>query len=271
MSDAWLAITSMGWVPYLSGALLAVLCGALSVRVVLHRQVFLAASFSQTATAGVAMGFFLHHDHPALDALVLTMVVILALGRALAERASPGEVPLGVLYAAGAAASMLFVARSPVGREEVSHLLEGNVLFTTEEVVWRLGAVAVLLLVALAAGGRHLTLIGFDPEGAAALGYNPERWRFALLLGLAITVALGMESGGLLLTFGALVVPGAAALRVARNIGRASALAVVLAFAGHSIGYLVSFHPAWDLPPSATTVAIWVVVYLAARLFDPGD
>jgi ABC-type Mn2+/Zn2+ transport system permease subunit len=266
-----MAIQALGWTPYLAGAVLALCCGVLSVRVVLHRQVFLAASFSQTAAAGVAMGFFLHHDHPALDALVLTVVVILALGRALAERASPGEVPLGVLYAAGAAASMLFVARSAVGREEVSHLLEGDVLFTTEEAVWRLTALAIVTLVALAAGGRHLTLIGFDPEGAAALGYHPERWRLAMLFGLAVTVALGMESGGILLTFGALVVPGAAALRVARNIGWASTLAAVLAVTGHSIGYLVSFHPSWDLPPAATTVGLWVLAYLVARLFDPGD
>lgn len=271
MSDAWLAITALGWPPYLAGALLALVCGVLSVRVVLHRQVFLAASLGQTAAAGVAMGFFLHHDHPTVDALVLTTIVILALGRALAERASPGEVPLGVLYAAGAAASMLFVARSAVGREEVSHLLEGDVLFTTEAVVWRLVTVGALLLVALAATGQHLTVIGFDAEGAAALGYRPERWRLGLLLGLAVTVAIGMESGGILLTFGALVVPGAAALRLVRDIGRASALAAVLAVGGHSLGYLVSFHPSWDLPPAATTVALWVVVYLGARVLDPGD
>ncbi len=267
MSDAWLAIQALGWVPYLAGAILAVLCGFLSVRINLHRQVFLSAALGQTASLGIAIGLFFEIHDPTWISLCLSFLTLLFVGVALKDRHTPGEVPLGIMFAAGSSGSILFASKSASGREEIMHLLEGDMLFATDAAVLRLGLVAVLLLTLLTFFERQLTFIGFDPKGAEALGYKVAMWHTALLTGIAVSVVLGMECGGLLFTFGCLVIPGAAILQKVQSIPLASTCAALMALLAHTVAYGASFHPAWDLPPAASTVMVLVVLYVVLKLF----
>lgn len=273
MSEAWEAVQALGWVPYLAGLVLSIVCGVLSVQVVLHRIVFLAAALGQTAAAGIALGLLLGAHHPPAYALALCLAVVLLLGSNVRhgtpsrERAS--ETSLGVLYVAGAAASVLLVNKSAAGREEVMHLLEGDMLFTGTEALSHLVGVGLLVLFFLAASSRHLTLVGFHPEGAAVMGYRVRRWRGALLMAVAAVVAPGLETGGLLLTFGCLVIPGATALLWTRSLLGATLLAASLAGSCLSVAYLASFLPSWDQPPAASTVALLVLTYLLSLALRP--
>jgi ABC-type Mn2+/Zn2+ transport system permease subunit len=269
VSDAFGAIAAIGWTPFMAGFLLAVLCAILSVQVVLHRIVFLAAALGQAAAAGIALGLLVEGHHPPLYALGVCLLVVLSLGGGVGQESSTkgkaNETSLGVLYVAGAAASVLLVNKSAAGREEVMHLLEGDMLFTGFDSLLHLVLIGSVVLLFLAACSRHLTLVGFHPERALVMGYRIRLWRGALLMAVAAVVAPGLETGGMLLTFGCLVIPGATALLWTRSLGRATALAAMLAGASLSLGYVVSFLPSWDEPPAATTVAILVVLYLLSR------
>jgi ABC-type Mn2+/Zn2+ transport system permease subunit len=267
MSDTFAAVQAVGWIPFMAGLLLAVLCAVLSVQVVLHRVVFLAAALGQAASAGIALGLLLESPHPPFYALGVCLLVVLTMGQGSEKEGRGGrEVSLGVLYVAGAAASILLVSKSAAGREEVMHLLEGDMLFTTWESFFHLALIGAVVLFFLAAASRHLTLVGFHPEGAQVLGYRVSLWRGALLMAVAVVVAPGLDTGGMLLTFGCLVLPGAIALLWTRSLSRATLLAAFVAGASLSVGYISSFLPSWDEPPAATTVALLVGIYLISLI-----
>lgn len=245
--------------------LMAVLGGLLSVQVVLNRVVFVSAAIAQVAAAGIAAGLLL--GLPPLACSAGAALVAVAVLSARLERARiSAETTLGILYAAGAAASILLVAKSPAGHEEVMHLLEGNLLFATDGAVWRL-AVLTLVVGTIQVGMRHhFVLVGFDPDGAQAAGYRVGSWRLALFACIGAAVAAGMEYGGILLTFADLVLPGAIGLSVSGRIEGAMAVAVAVALGAHGIGIWASYVPAWDLPPAPTIVALLVALYGLASL-----
>lgn len=262
MNEALEGLRAIGYPALVGGAVLAALGAALSVQVVLNRIALLALTLGQVSAMGIAACLFLEVPYPTLGALGLSLVAAAALGHRDASPRTSAETWLGVLYAFGAAASLLLVSKSAQGKEEVVHLLEGDLLFIRWGQVGLLAGVAALLLFGLLAGMRHLVLVGFDPDAAGAMGYRVSRWRTAILGGVAVAVAAGMETGGLLFTFALLVIPGAAALRLTADLRLATGLAVAFAVACHAVGLLASFHPKVDLPSAPLSVVLLAAGFL---------
>lgn len=262
MNEAFEALRAIGLPALAGGLVLALLCGVLSVHVVLNRVALLALTLGQVSAMGIALGLLLGFS-PTLGAVTFSLVAVLALGNRRASTRTTSESWLGVLYAGGAALSLLFVSKSAIGKEEVVHLLEGDLLFIGWYRVAALAGISLVLLALEAASFRHLVLVGFDPDGAAAMGYRVRGWRTGLLVGVALAVAAGMETGGLLATFALLVVPGAAALRLTADLRRATLLAAGFGMAAHLVGLVLSFHPLVDLPSAPLSVVVLVGIFLA--------
>lgn len=269
MNEALEALRELGWNPFWGGVFLAILCGGLSIHVVLHRLVFVAAALSQVSAMGIALGLLFGWRNPSALAGVLGVLTVLWMSREKSSHESE-EARLGLVYALAGALSILFVSKSPVGKEEVVHLLEGDLLFLAPEALHRLAGAAGLGSILLFLAFPHLVLVGFDPQGAEAVGYRVGRWRLLLLGVLALTVSVGMETGGILMTFAFLVLPALAALALTDHLGWASLGAIGLAVLSHGLGLFLSFHPAWDLPSSASTVAVLGGITLLLRALPLG-
>jgi zinc transport system permease protein len=117
-----------------------------------------------------------------------------------------------------------------------------------------LAAVAALCAGAHALFAKELVFVSFDPETAAALGFDTRRWDALLFgtLGLAIPVAA--RALGALPVFAFLTIPAAAALLLARRLRVAFALAGAIGLVAAAGGYLVSWF--WQIPTGATMVAL---------------
>ncbi len=153
----------------LAGCATGAVCAIIGVYVVLNRIVFLGAALAQLSAAGIAFGFLmgLHATAPAI--LLAVLGVLLLAFRSAATRI-PTDGLLGIAFAVAWAASILMVARSAQGAEELHHILQGNILTTTH------GDVRLLIVLLAAIGGVHLLFVkpflfvSFDPETARTLG-----------------------------------------------------------------------------------------------------
>src|SRR5699024_9535839 len=88
-------------------------------------------------------------------------------------------VAVAVSALVGAGALLALTAGTPPRLRE---LLFGDLLGVTDADLAVAGGLAVLVLVALAAGGRALAAATFDPAAARSLGAPPGRWRAAVLV-----------------------------------------------------------------------------------------
>lgn len=247
---------------YLSGCLIAVLLGVIGVLIVARDQIFLGAAVSQASMLGLTIGLELGWSGAGwyeFDAFTSFLGSLFAVAGALvtATLRTPGgesrEALTGWIFCIGMSLSVLLVAHSPHGLEEVHRLVSSTIVGATLVDVEIFAVLVVLTIAALLRAWRVLVLVTMDPEAARAVGVRVEWWDRALYVWLGIAIALSLRVSGLVYTFGFLVLPALAAKGVAREMRTMLVVAPCVALLVSLASFVVAHH--MDLPPAHVGVA----------------
>jgi ABC-type Mn2+/Zn2+ transport system permease subunit len=252
---------------YLVGWLISLLLALIGVLVVARDQIFIGAAVSQSSTLGVAMALgmagwaaletvhWLRSD-VFLSAMAVTCSVIAAL---LTSRSGDGgqeshEAITGWVFLASASLSVLIVAHSPHGLDEIHRLLSSSIIGATRSDVW----IFALLLACTALGigiyHRGTLLFIMDPGMAAAVGVRVAWVSILLSAWLGLAVGLSIRVAGMLYTFGCLVLPALVAKNLCRKVKPMFVVAPLVAVGTATLGFVLANH--YDDPPAQTTVAL---------------
>lgn len=253
---------------YLTGWLLAVLLSLLGVYVVARNQIFVGAAIAQASTLGIALSmvaasclsaFHLH----ALEFGATTWAVVFAclaayvMSLAFGRRESH-EAVAAWIFLAGGSLSVLVVAHSPHGLDEIQRLVSSSLIGATAQDTVLFALLTSLTILFLGRYHRTITLLAVDPPMAAATGLPLRRWTTGLALWLGLAVGCSIRSAGLLYTFGSLVLPALTAKALAREIRPLFLLAPLLALLTAGAGFILAHH--FDFPPAQATVGLQVAV-----------
>ncbi len=252
---------------YLAGWLLAALLSVLGVLVIARDQIFIGAAVSQASIVGIAAALRLGDLLGATDAswarsdpfLSSMAVVGSALAALVTTRGgeaggSTHEALTGWVYLLASSLSILLVAHSPHGLEEVHRLVSSSLIGATSSDVATFALMAVVTAIGVAATHRRLLLLAMDPTMAAAVGMRVGIWSGALSLWLGLLVGLSISVSGVLYTFGCLVLPPLVARNVCREVRPMFLVAPAVGVAVAGAGFVVAHH--WDYPPAQMTVAL---------------
>lgn len=274
MSDA-LDVVGLFRYAFVGSLLVALACGALVVHVVARRMIASGLALPQVAAFGIGLGLLVaahgeaHADHaveqplPHLVALLCVLAAVALLAWPRAQRAVGQPALAGVLFTGAGALTILMMARSPMGMEEVHHLVEGNVLAVGEEDLLRLAAVLVPVVAVLTLGARRMLFCTFDAEMASTLGIRARLWDGVFYVAFAATAAVAVHAAGTLFVFAFLVLPGAAGVLLGRSGAQALVIACVSAVLAAAAGFIASAS-AWDTPTGPTCAAAALAVFLVA-------
>lgn len=246
--------------PTLAGAIAGCVLGIVGVWIVLRRMVFLAAALSQTAGFGVAIAFFIHaltgshaFPHPGLGAAVLTIAAALLLAR----RQDGADGALGILFLGASAGTLAISGRVGVEAHDIDTLLFGSAVAVMPEQFWWLVGICCAIFVVHAWWWRGFAMVTVDRDDAAVRGVPVRLLERVLVGSAALGVATTTWVLGALPAFAFSVLPGIAALALARNVATALILAGCLgAIAGFG-GYLAAF--VLDLPVGACQTLVGLV------------
>ncbi len=261
--SSW-ALFADAWV---SAWLIAALLGLLGVAVLARGQMFLGAAMSQAATAGVALVLALSGAVSAAwianaDAI---MAVAGATATALVCMLGRGhrEAMPAWIFLASSADSVLLVAHSAHGLDEVNRLLASSLVGATRgDVTMFSGLLALTVAVALICGPQIKTML-LDVPFALAIGIRVTRWEALLAVALGCAVGWSLHVSGLLYTFGCLVLPAMTARELVGEVGAMAKLAPLLALAAAAVATVLA--NSWDLPPAQVAVAILTGMVMAAK------
>jgi len=247
--------------------------GFLSVYVVLRRMVFLSATVTQASGLGVALAFYaeIHlgwHLDPSWGAVGLSLGTAALLVGDPQRFGLTREQLLGLAYALTGGAAVLVGSRISQEAHEISAILFGPAVLVSEvdlsRVLWA-GAIVMLLQLWWF---RGFTFASFDPIGARVQRLPVRVIDGALLLSIGVMVGVSARAIGALPVFSLSVLPGTAALLVAR--GRllvTYALAALFGAAAGGGGYLLAFFGEFPVGASQTAAACAIAaVALIARL-----
>ena len=224
----------------LGGVIIGVLCAALGTLVVLRRMSLVGHALSHSALPGLVVAYLLGGSAfaGALCAALLTAVGIgfLAKDEAVYEDTTIGMIPT-VMFALG----ILLISATKSYRD-LSAMLFGNILGVTAGDLLLIAAIAGVSLIALALFFKELKLFSVDPHYARTIGVPVDALRYGLLLFLALTVTVGIQAVGTILTNALLVIPVAAARLLTDRLGVMMALACCFAALAALAGVYASYY-----------------------------
>jgi manganese/zinc/iron transport system permease protein len=213
------------WVPLAATALLGLSAGVVGTFIVLRGRALVGDVVGHAALPGIVLAFLLQEivfggsgrSVPAL----LTGALITGLAGAvcvlLIDRYSKAKsdaalaIVLSLFYGAGAVLLTVAQKIDTGSQAGLKTYLSGKTASLVASDVWLSAVLAVVLLAITLLLFKEWTLLCFDDGFGATQGY-PAGWLDALLIGLAAVVSvLGMQSVGLVLVVGLLIIPPAAA------------------------------------------------------------
>lgn len=246
-----------------AGIGVALMAGPLGCFVVWRRMAYFGDTMAHSALLGVTLASLLEVA-PVIGIFAMATTVAGALLVLQRKGVLSADALLGLLSHGTLAIGLVLIAVLTQIRMDLMALLFGDVLAvnTTDlAIIWGGGAV-VLAVVALV--WRPLLADTLHPDLAAAEGMEPERARIVFMLLMALVIAVAMKVVGVLLITALLIIPAAAARRLASTpevmAVAASLLGVVSVVAG-LFGSLT-----WDTPSGPSIVVAAVLLFLAGLL-----
>lgn len=250
----------------LAGALASVLCGVVGTFVVLKRLVSISGGVAHAAFGGLGAAYWAGLD-PRLGAVAVAAASAVGLGFLDGRRARGQDAAIGVLWAVGMAAGLVFLHLTPGYAPNLLGFLFGNILMVSVADLWLAVGADVVVLVLLALYGKELVAVAFDEECARLQGVPVRVHSILLLVLVALSVVVLLQLVGIVLVIALLTIPPLIAQRVARSLAATIATSIAVGLVLTVGGLLISYR--LDLPSGPTMVLLGAAGLGLAQLRRP--
>src|SRR5512145_3019484 len=250
----------------IASTLVGVLCAVVGCYVVLRGMALLGDALAHAILPGVAIAYLLD-GNLLLGALIAAVAVALAIGFLSRQGTIKEDTAIGILFAAALSLGVLLISSIRTYAVDLTHIMFGNVLgvSTTDLIVTAVLAVVVLGFIVVFY--REFLVMTFDPVLAATLRMRAERFRILMLILLALTIVVSLQTVGVGLVAAMLVTPGAAAYLLTRRLSSMMFVAGCIGALSSVIGLYLSFY--LSVASGAAVVLTATLFFLLAFLFAP--
>jgi len=257
--DFQVAWEIMKW-PLAACLILPPLLVYLGLHVVRREVIFVDLALAQVATLGTCVALILgHHFGDPITFWISLGVTFLGAAffswsRASKKHSVPQEAIIGITFVVAAAGVILLLSRVAGGKEELEHLLTGDILNVTKGEVGQRALIFAGLAAFYTAFHRRFALISGDPEQAEAQGIGVRLWDFLFYAAFALVVVSFVRLAGVLLTFAYLIVPAVCGVMLAKQWSSRLLVGWGVAVAASLLGLFASYQ--LDLPTGAAIVVV---------------
>ncbi len=249
-----------------AAVLVGVVCAVIGCYVILRSMAFIGDAMAHSILPGVAVAYLLK-GNLLVGALVAAIAVALGIGAFSRTGTIREDSAIGILFAAALSLGVLLISSMRTYAADLSHILFGNVLgVTTLDLALTAGLVVLVFAVILLLY-KELLVVSFDPVLAATLRLPAGALRVVLLVLLALTIVVSLQSVGVGLVSAMLVTPGATASLLTRRLPRMMAVAAGVGAASSVIGLYASYY--LNVVSGAAIVLTATAFFLLAFLFAP--
>lgn len=230
----------------------------LGLHVVKREVIFVDLALAQVATLGTClapmMGYDFHDRITFWISLGVTFIAaaLFSWSRSSQKRHVPQEAIIGITFAVAAAGVVLLLSKVPGGKEELEHLLTGDILNVTKQEVGQRAVLFAALAVLYGSLHTRFALISSDAEKACAQGLHVRLWDFLFYGAFGLVVVSFVRLAGVLLTFSYLIVPAVCGVMLADRWITRLTIGWGIAVAASLLGLCASY--ALDLPTGAAIV-----------------
>lgn len=274
--ELWYSLVSLlpfewaqpGTMYFMKHALLAVLVisplfGILSTMVVHSRMSFFSDALGHSAFTGMAIGALCGFNEPSWAAVIFAILFALLFNLVRRRSALASDTVIGVFSSTAVALGIFLSTLGGRSFTKFNNLLIGDILSVEPAKIGLLALILVLVVLLWAGSFNQLMLSAVHPALADSRGIRVFWQETVFSMAIAVVVTLSMTWVGLLVINALIVLPGAAARNIARNLPQYHLISVLGGLVCGVAGLMVSYHLGASTGASITVLlALWFFVTL---------
>ncbi len=250
----------------LASLMVGTLCAVVGSYVVLRGMAFFGDALAHAILPGIAIAYLLEINL-FWGALAMGLLTAVGIGYLSRRGQVKEDTAIGVIFAGSFALGVALLSTVQTYSVDLAHILFGNVLGVSNSdlvLTAALGAIVLLLVILLY---KELLVISFDPILAATLRLPLTALQYLLLVLIALTVVVSLQTVGLALMVAMLVTPAATAYLLTRRLWHMMIVGAAIGAVSSVAGLYLSFYV--NVSSGAAVVLVCTAFFAAAFLFAP--
>ncbi len=252
-----------------AAAMVGVVCAVVGSFVVLRGMAFFGDALAHAILPGVGVAYLIGGANGPLfwGAMVAAVGTALGIGAITRGGRLREDTAIGVIFAGVFALGIALISTIRSYSTDLAHILFGNILAITNYDLLITAIFGSLILITLFAFYKEFVLISFDPTHAASLRLPAEPLRLVLLVLIAVTVVVSLQTIGAGLMTAMIITPAATASLVSKRLPRMMLIASLIGAGSGLVGLYLSYYIAVASGAAIVlvTTACFVVVWLATN------
>jgi manganese/iron transport system permease protein len=229
----------------LAAILVGIVCAVVGSYVVLRGMAFFGDALAHTILPGIALGYLVNggaREPLFWWALGTAIAAALAIGAITRHSQVREDTAIGIIFAGMFALGIALISTVRSYAVDLSHFLFGDVLSVSSQSLWLILFFGGLVLLVIFAFYKEFMTLSFDPVLAATLRLPVGMLNNLLLILIAVTVAVSLQTVGVALMVAMLVTPAATAYLLTHRLSTMMILASVFASLSGVIGLYLSYY-----------------------------
>jgi len=225
--------------------MVGVVCAVVGTYVVLRGMAFFGDALAHSILPGVAVGYLVGggaREPLFWGALIAAVVSAFGIGAISRGTKIREDTAIGIIFAGMFALGIALISTVRNYSVDLSHFLFGDVLSVRASDLWLIGIFGGLILLLVLAFYKEFLVLSFDPILATTLRIPARSLENLLMLIIAITIVVSLQTVGIALMVAMLITPGASAYLLTRRLPVMMMLAALFAALAGVIGLYISYY-----------------------------
>ena len=264
-----LPIEMLRW-DFMKNALLAILLmaplfGLMSTMIVTGRMSFFSDALGHSAFTGIAIGCICGIAAPIWVAVIFSVVFAVLFSYVRSRSNQAADTLIGVFSSAAVALGIFIATMGGGSFTKYNKYLIGDILSISPSEIGLLALTLVAVVIFWVIYSNRMTLANIHPALASSRGVPVALTQTIFTVAIAVVVTLSISSVGLLILNSLLVLPGASARNVAKNLKQYHLFSVSFALIAGIFGLVASYF--WGCSTGAAISLMLTLIFSVTFAF----
>lgn len=253
---------------FAAAIMVGIVCSVIGTYMVVRSMAFLGDALAHSVLPGVAVAY-IFGGNITLGAMIASIVVAIGISVLSDQEEIKEDTAIGIFFTAALALGIALISTIRTYAVDLTHVLFGNVLGVTTDDIRFILITGAIVLFAVTVFYRFFQVVTFDPVMAKTLRWNVKLIRTGLLVLIACTITISINTVGSGLVTAMLITPAATALMFTKKLYTtmlaAAGIGALSGFLGLYLSYFLNISSGAAIVLVATL--FFIIVYLYRKLF----
>lgn len=250
----------------LAALMVGVICAIVGCYVVLRSMAFLGDAMAHAILPGIAVAYIVK-GNLLVGGLIAAIIVALGIGFFSREGTIKEDTAIGIVFAAALSLGVALISTIASYASDLTHILFGNILGVSQNDLVLTAGLGILVLLTVLILFKEFMVISFDPVLAATLRLPTNLLRNVMLILLALTVVISLQTVGVGLVAAMLVTPAATAYLLTRRLPAMMLVSAACGAFSAIVGLYLSYYV--NIASGAAIVLVCTALFILAFIFAP--